>query len=97
MLLRKNKKVPASVNSQDNFPAIRKIFQMAEINIQPALIGLENITYCRVKYPARSDWLVGLENITYRDWKIFLRGYLLYFHLLAPFKVVMTVLKVIHS
>ena len=84
---------------------------MAEINIQPVLIGLENITYCRqpvligleniphcrVKYPARSDWLVGLENITYRDWKIFLKGYLLYFHLLAPFKVVMTPYKVIHS
>ena len=84
---------------------------MAEINIQPVLIGLENITYCRqpvligleniphcrVKYPARSDWLVGLENITYRDWKIFLKGYLLYFHLLAPFKVVMSFLEVIYS
>ena len=35
---------------------------MAEINIQPVLIGLENITYCR------QPVLIGLENITYKDW-----------------------------
>ena len=50
---------PNHVNSQDNFPALRKIFQKAKINIQPVLIGLENINYCR------KPVLIGLENFPY--------------------------------
>ena len=36
------------------------------------------------------------DNITYRFGIIFLKGYLLYFHLLTPFKVVMTFEKIKH-
>ena len=38
-----------------------------------------------------------LENKTLMDWKISLKGYLLCFHLLAPFKVVIAFGKAIHN
>ena len=56
----------ASVNSREKFPALRNIFQKAEINIQPALIGWCGQVTSQAYFP-------GLENITKRSWKILLK------------------------